>query len=369
MKAVLHIGTEKTGSTSIQRLLRRNRAALRDRGYLTAPSLGGGSQIGLGVVALADAPLRKVHRKLGLSSAEEVAEYRRRLSRRLRSLTKEESATLLLTCEQLSFLVDDEGKVQRLVSWLAECDVEVSVLVYLRRQDGLLASSYQQEVKSGYRAPFRVPPEDIAGETSKYDYWSMLQRWASVLGPERVTPRIFDRESLVGGDVVIDYLEQVGIHDRDGLEMPDVYNPSMSADAVEFLRLMNHYLPDRSSGPNSERGNVSYLLRENAHDGPPLRLDPEDARRFLDRFQSGNRRVASEFFGRDDEVLFPDPAEHPREEDPHPLTLERAAELAARLWLAKQAEVSELRRHVKLGEAHTEGTADYSSDEGSEVAD
>jgi len=39
-KIILHIGTEKTGTTSIQEFLNLNRVALRDKGFL-APNSGG----------------------------------------------------------------------------------------------------------------------------------------------------------------------------------------------------------------------------------------------------------------------------------------------------------------------------------------
>ena len=76
MRAILHIGTEKTGSSSIQSLLRKNRSALRRQGYQTSRELGRPSQIALAVAALPTDVRWRVHRRLSLDTDEDVRAYR-----------------------------------------------------------------------------------------------------------------------------------------------------------------------------------------------------------------------------------------------------------------------------------------------------
>jgi hypothetical protein len=353
VKAIVHIGTEKTGSTSIQRMLRANVDPLKSRGFLTAPFLGPLSHIGLAVVALPDEPVLRWHRRVGVSSPDDVPDFRRRASRRLRRMHRHEGSTLLLSCEQLSHLANDEAKVDRLANWLTELGFEPEVLVYLRRQDRFLESSHQQKVKAGATDPLHLPPEESAGRGSVYDYWSMLNRWSRVFGVDAVRPRVFDRSTLVRGDVVLDYLACIGVDDPDAIDVPKQFNPSLSADAAEFLRLMNRHVPARGSG-RIGRGNLSLLLREMAHDDPPLRLPSADAEEFVARFRDGNRLIALQYLGTPGDLF---PAIEPREpEHSQPvLSLDRAVELASNLWVEKQIELTRLRRTQKEGKRRPDG--------------
>jgi hypothetical protein len=333
MQAVLHIGTEKTGSTSIQSLLRGNRRALRRHGFATSKQLGARSQIALAVVALPDDTRWRAHRVLRLDTAEDVRRFRDERRAAVERELAGREGTLLLSCEQLSKLPPDPGNVRRLTDWLDGLVSEVRVLVYLRRQDSLLVSLYSQALKSGRTAPLSVPDETAAGPGSKFDYASSLVRWAEVVGEQNVTARVFERTALVGGDVIEDYLDVIGMDGAD-LALPDRKNPRLDAHGAEYLRLFNRYVPDRSSGPDPARGDVSPAVTMAAHTGPPIALDPEDARRFVQRFAEGNAQVARRFCRRPDGRLFSE--EFVSRPDEQPLTVQRAVEIGASLWSHKQ---------------------------------
>lgn len=340
MRAVVHIGTEKTGSTSIQSLLRGNRRALGRHGFATSRQLGARSQIALAVVALPDDTRWRAHRVLGLETAEDVQRFRDDRRAALERELAGRAGTLLLSCEQLSKLPPDPANVRRLTDWLDGLVSEVRVLVYLRRQDSLLVSLYSQALKSGRTAPLSVPDEMAAGPGSKFDYAATLSRWADVVGEQNVSARVFERSALVGGDVIDDYLDVIGMDGAD-LTLPDRKNPRLDAHGAEYLRLFNRHVPDRSSGPDPARGDVSPAVTMAAHAGPPIALDPEQARGFVERFAAGNAQVARRFCGRPDGRLFSEEFVSPP--DQQPLTVERAVEIGAALWSHKQQQYLDAR--------------------------
>lgn len=357
MRAILHIGTEKTGSSSIQSLLRKNRSALRRQGYQTSRELGRPSQIALAVAALPTDVRWRVHRRLSLDTDEDVRAYR--VDRRS-ALEKElagRDGTLLLSCEQLSKLPDEQSVV-RLTEWLSCVVSQVTALVYVRRQDSFLVSLYSQALKSGRTAPLDVPDEVVAGAGSKFDYWSLVSRWANVLGPDRVVVRVFERDALVGGDVVKDYLDVVGMHPEVDLAMPSRRNPRLDATGAEFLRLLNHHIPSRSHGRDALRGDVSPTVTRAAQDGPPLAMDPAEGRAFVARFAAGNSKVARRYLGRPDGRLFSD--EFPRgQSEGQMLSVERAAEISAAMWMHKQQQYTDVLRRLRQDD---DGQGDHDRD-------
>jgi hypothetical protein len=226
--------------------------------------------------------------------------------------------------------------------------------VYLRRQDSMLVALYSQELKSGRTAPLEVPGLDKAGPGSKYDYLAMIDRWSQVVGADRVQPRVFERGQLVGGDVVEDYLDAVGLVPSDEFDYPDERNRSLDAAGMEFLRLFNQHVPDRRLGPNAVRGDIASLLTARAEQGRRMALPVQDARAFVDRFAAGNAVIARGFLHRADGVLFWDGFADGGDAAP-PLTVERAVEIAAGLWVEKQSQLLSLQRRVDAPRSRRKG--------------
>lgn len=252
--------------------------------------------------------------------------------------------TLLLSCEQLSKLPDEQS-IERLTGWLSSVASHITALVYLRRQDSLLVSLYSQALKSGRTAPLDVPDVTVAGAGSKFDYWSLVSRWANVLGADRVVVRVFERDALIGGDVVRDYLDVIGVGSGVDLAMPKRRNPRLDADGAEFLRLLNQHIPDRSHGRHALRGDISPAVTRAARSGPSLGMDPADAQSFVARFAEGNSLVARRYLGRSDGRLFSEEYPGSRAESQQ-LSVDRAVELAAAIWLHKQQQYTDVVRRL-----------------------
>lgn len=349
MRFCVHIGTAKTGTTSIQRFLRRNSARLRARGMATSRTLGDRSQVALAVMALPDQPLLRLHRRLGLDTPRQVEQYRAHHTAALRDeLDDVTSETVLLSCEQLSWLPDTDEKVQRFAEWTRGFTDEVDIVVYLRRQESMLLAHYSQQLRNGYTGMFEVPSPSATGPGSRYDYLSLLRRWEGAFGREALTVRVFERAQLVAGDVIDDYLTVLGLPLDAGWRRPARQNRSLDGDGMEFLRLVNRHIPDRSAGREPLRVNLAPLVEKVAADGPRMTLPAEQSAQFMARFEADNAIIAREYLGREDGRLF-DSTVPDAGGQRSSLTVERAVEIAASLWIAKQSEVVELRHQLGMG--------------------
>lgn len=375
MRAIVHIGTAKTGTTSIQRFLRDNRALLGERGYVVPAAMGEDRHDALAVMGLDPQPVMRVHRRVGIHDAGDLPGYVARTSEAMRAAVTDAppGSTMILTSEDLSTLLVRQEQVARFVAWLHSCGITgIEVLVYLRRQDAMQIAAYSTSIKAGGSAPFTFPAGDTAaGPSSRMNYAALLDRWSDAVDPGVVAARLFQRSDLVEGDVVHDFLHAIGLTETEALRFPRAANTSLDATALEYLRLINRHVPVRIGGRrNPLRGRLAPNLGRVPVPGQPHRPDPAAARAFLARFDQSNADVARRYFGRADGVLF-DTSDLDRAlsgsvvaEVVEPgLTVEKAVELAAHMWIAQRKQIDALRRTLRLEEESGDRDLDDESDD------
>lgn len=332
MVLYLHIGTEKTGSTSIQRFFAANRERLAANGILYPSAPGRANHLALAGLAHKK-PGGEIWRKLKIESEDDYKSFRAELRSNLAAeLASHAGEKTILSNEHCSSRLKSTAEIEDLRLFLSEFFDDIRVVVYLRRQDDFFVSTYSTAIKTGHTEPLALPqPHKLA---NRYDYWDLLSRWAAVFGRERLICRKFERESLAGGDVVRDALAAMGIAEREDYErMPDA-NKSLDAASLEFLRLMNtHCGPDR-------RARKIIATLERLSDGPLIDLTEEGRRELMENVRNSNACVAREYFGgelehSDDPLFRPRSDLRPRVSN-QVLSTDKAVAIATAL-LAEQA--------------------------------
>ena len=292
---VLHIGSDKTGTTSIQQLLRRNRKALADRGILYPRSPGKVRHSALGLFARPDDVLVKSRDWLRGEIAEPPV-FRRRLRRRLAREVADSGANRVVLSDEALYRMSTDA-IARLGGLVTAVGGRVRVLVYLRRQDDHLVSRYQQAVKVG-----QVEPLDVWAErdfSAMYDYEAMLRRWQETLAPADVVVRTFERRRFADGSLEQDFLDAAGLDVRVAdLRSVDVRNESLGVEAVEVLRILNIHRIRNLGLDTWQITNREHVRRlRDAEAGPQLTLPEADLERFMAQWADSNRRVAVERLG------------------------------------------------------------------------
>jgi hypothetical protein len=295
LDVVLHIGTGKTGTSSIQYFMRRNRARLGQLGLLYPKAPGQTRHARLGLFIQPDEALagRPAWRRQGASSP---AAFRRRFRRRLlREIDQSGLSRVLFSDEAL--YGSSEQALRQLRHFTDEIAGSLRVVVYLRRQDDHLVSQYQQLVKVGET---RRLVERAQAEPAKfYDYDARLQMWARLLEPTALAVRTFERESFVDGSLYQDFLQAAGVDGRaDELQHVESRNESLDAESVELLRLLNVLRsenPDAATLVSVDRALVRRLAATST--GPTLTMPTPSLDEFMGRWEDSNRRVARGFLG------------------------------------------------------------------------
>lgn len=300
---ILHVGMGKTGTTTIQAWLRRNRARLLDHGVLVPTSPGRRRHTRLGLAVLPDA----THQPLDWRKQQEdsPAELRPVVERELREEIETTGAPrLLLTDEALCGIGEESvADLRRLLTPLTS---SVRVVIYLRRQDEHLGSRYQQIVKAGLPVGRLDERAAAAVDTPLYDYAARLRAWHDVFDPDALVVRRFERARFPGGSLLEDFVDaaDLGVNLADFTPAP-TRNESLDADSVEFLRLLNRLRAEHGDAVADlpRPRDVVRRLGE-ASDGPVLELSDEARARFLDRWADTNSEVARAYFPDGPDTLF-----------------------------------------------------------------
>lgn len=235
----LHIGLEKTGTTSLQIFLKANESALRKSGFSylcddAKPYFQDTGHFPVAASFFPECPDFVVPAKFR-PSTEVLGELSRDVQRC--------DQHVILSCEHFSSRLRDESALQAIREALPNRSVKV--VCYLRRQDDFALAAYSTAVLSGRRRPFRVA--QVATKHRYYNFHETLQLWSSVFGSDNILVREFDRKRFADGDIRRDFLGLLGI-DEAGFEFGKDENMSLDARQVEALRLVNYFLPRYDEG-------------------------------------------------------------------------------------------------------------------------
>ncbi len=304
---VLHIGSGKTGTSSLQSFLALNRQPLADAGWLypQSPENRRHRHARLGFFVQPDHQL--LANPVWLAYGQSPEEFRHALHQGLQAEVEGADLPGIVLSDEALYGAPEES-LRRFRSFTDDLATRTRVLVYLRRQDDHLISRYQQVVKVGEtrRLADRTGEVDFS---STYDYRSRLDLWRRVMEPSDFVVRRFETESFTDGSLYQDFLTAAGI-DLEARDLPDVerQNESLDAEAVELLRLLNIVRVQHEGATSGRINNRRFVIKLAADSSGPVLTLPEpvlDA--FMARWAASNAAVAKEFLDEPDGVLFRTP--------------------------------------------------------------
>ena len=227
----LHIGTEKTGSTSIQTFLAQNRAALLSRGWIYPQSAGALKHSSLIAFSLDDDRIDSTRLRLGIGKRIALEGFRRELLNSLKTdLAASGAATAVFSSELLSTRLRRPSEIGRLKALCDALAGHTRVIVYIRNQADFLVSRYTNVIWEGGTAEF-----DFRARIAIADYELLLDRWTNIFGKENVIVRRFEPTDFPGNNVILDFAQAIGLS-TGGLREPERSNPSLDAESLAAAR-------------------------------------------------------------------------------------------------------------------------------------
>lgn len=297
MKCILHIGTEKTGTTTLQKWLYENRPALLESGIGLLDCLGAPNNRRLAAYftpGFEDDYFVARNITTPEERAAHFGDFHADFEREISAL-RASASTIVISCEQLSSRLVDIAQVDDLMQLLARhCD-DVAVCCYFRPQDELRRSHYSTVVRNFYTESIESYHRDIPEDDSYYNYYLMISRWAQVFGRRRIFARQYGREVMIDGDIRHDFAQTMlgsEVASRLRYDQADA-NVRLSTLQARAMRAVNEVVDRRKHAPL--HANLARVIGncERMKDLP----SPRDAHgeALMHLFAADNERLFQEF--------------------------------------------------------------------------
>lgn len=302
----LHIGTEKTGTTTLQSFLSKNRDALYKQGIIYPKSPGFFNHRDLATCCLDNSHIDDAILNKGLTDPAKKEKWCSELIRKFHDEMIDlphSHDTVIISSEHFHSRLISPNEIQKLHQILNSFFDKIKIIVYLRRQDELAIGLYSTIIKFGGN-PFKLFPEKEAA-SSYYDYQLLLQNWSNVFGKKAIKPIIYKKNRLISGSIIEDFSNQLSL-DTKNLVIPENQNLTLSNDALEVLKIFNQKIPWNTDQQFLILHNriVEFLEKHCSHTNALRLAARSEAMAFYRLFESSNAAVARDWF--DGQSLFDD---------------------------------------------------------------
>lgn len=236
---IIHVGTHKTGTSSIQSSL----YACRNKMLSHYFDFGEPNHSHVMASIFLDDPYSyHFHRKLDRSKFfvdDYIASWKSELSLQIKNSEKEK---FIISAEDLCVLKKEE--LSRMKVFLEKFFLSVNVICYLRPPVSYMQSYFQQRLKGGVI--------DLEPEKLYPNYRRIVDKFFGVFGEKKCEFIKFSPECLVGGDVVVDFMHRIG--DKGDVKSLKV-NESMSAEATALLFIYRNFNDSQGVGVSAAENN------------------------------------------------------------------------------------------------------------------
>lgn len=286
-KLYLHIGTHKTGTTEIQQSLMFAKKNLANEKIIYVPYFPSSFE------------MMRIN-CLDSNMIAQCVDY-------LQEQTKGYSSQyrFIMSFEGFSGDLEQGYKNSRFVAQTlkeATCEFEVSVIVYLRRQDTFLESAYTQLIHQGESFSFSEFRNNY--DFSSFNWLDLLNNYSEFFGKKNIILKRYDKKYLPYKKSLIENFSNIiGAESLKELELKESFNIGYDRPALEIARLCNPYLEQdekkilrrilQSSGIKSPFNNYGYFTAD-------------ERQKFLEGYKDSNAEINREYFNDTLDSLFPD---------------------------------------------------------------
>lgn len=292
-RCILHIGSPKTATSSIQTMLKTNRRRFLKHGILVPESGQGESGAHRALAyALAGVPLDP--------NADVEQDF-------LREVRDSAADCVLLSSEFMWPLLGVPAQGRRLLECLRSLDLDIALLLYVRNQPQYLNSSYVQQVKTFHCADeFSGFAGRARRKESKYAY----SQWIDFSAKHGVglVARPFSEPVRTSG-VTQDFLSTIGLSSSDGFDVAVERNVSDGPFSVEVARTVLRRIggPKKLARPQLDKCRSvvrSELGRRRIDDGRYCGLTTSLAAEIEQQYDEDNSRFAQFAWGKPWHAIF-----------------------------------------------------------------
>lgn len=224
----LHIGTMKTGTTTIQDFLWINRELLAERYGILYPK------------SIKNFEYLNDHNPITDYFFDENNSF---ISQPLKDFRKEivEYDRCIISSENIQWKFCDELILKKFRNFLLDCGfTQIRVIVYLRNPADLFVSMCSQDLKDGEKhQTFTKNIQDNPKMMRLCDYRRTLMEYESVFSKENIIVRLFDIKEFKNGNLIEDFLWCLKIPYENTFVLPQPQNATLDLLGMRVLEKLN----------------------------------------------------------------------------------------------------------------------------------
>ncbi|WP_297417337.1 hypothetical protein [Clostridium sp.] len=301
----LHIGSNKTGSSALQAFFYENSIILEKKGIYYPPQSGYWNKefkisSGNAVYLLDDCDQYPLGEK-GINKINSIF-----------SLT-EKYSKILLSSEWLWSIND---KTTFFNNFKKE-NIEIVVIVYLRRQDEYLESAINQKVKvTKYNKTVTYPEclnqsKQSGAPLEELDYYKELEKIKLAIGVSNIIVRPYEKLQFKNNNIFSDFLSIFNLELTDDFILPPpIVNPRLNRDFMEIKRICNSLPIDNNTLVNvfhEPLMKLSTNTESSLNEFEYSLFSYEEKLDIINKYDDSNQKIAREYLGRMNGKLFIDP--------------------------------------------------------------
>jgi hypothetical protein len=332
MKITLHVGMGKTGTTSIQTFLEKNRQKLLDNKVFYTKNL---DNIGIGGFSTDFADK--------IENLDEVIVHLNQF------LKKEGIEHFIWSLESL--FTSKKETIKRIKNGLSYSSIEI--IIFVRRQDHWFESAFYQWgwKHKTYTGTYLIEfDEFFRTKIQLGNYYNWIRNWDDLFGKENIKIQPLEKEQIPNG--LIDCFCSLAQLDTTKLDTEEI---------VEYQN-MGHYFNQMIGIHNATNEEMIYngrLIRmfeevsklsvQNKKYADCQLISPQKRIEIIERFEKGNNEIAKHYLGRENGILFYEkpPAIDDEWKEYEPLDLNNSLPILIDLLLKQNNEIEGLKRRIR----------------------
>ena len=312
MKAIVHIGTEKTGTSSLQSYLYLNRQQLKNAGFHFIQSAGKLNNWLLPAFCSTNAAFNDLFMGEGVRTPEEKLLFKQKFIKKFEKEIQSLPAkihTCIISSEHFHSRIRSEAEMDNVYNLLSSCFDEIKIVCYLREQIDACTSYYSTHLKSGGTDSLLAFFQRCKPSNYYFNYYEMLTNWERCFGLESLDISLFAQDRLLNGDLLDDFTAKIDASLVGALDKSVVIeNESLRPFGQALARAINIAFP--VSSERSEVSDMRVRCKKPVIDrlsGKGQQLGLEVRKLIYESFIESNKRLQQKFFPKI-EVVFPPPA-------------------------------------------------------------
>mgnify|MGYP001409317521 CR=1 FL=1 len=217
LKLILHIGTEKTGTTHLQNLMVSNENILKKEGIHLLACAGIGNNRKLPSYCLENGNFDEYLRSINVTNEQIKDEFDLNLEKDLESEINSLDGninTVVISSEHFHSRVQTTPEIQKGYNLFKKYFGQIELVCYLREQASVCQSSYSTSIRSGSTTPLNEYMSWCNTSNSYFDYLSFISKWKEVYIEENLNINVYEKSRFLNQDLVVDFFSKL----KPGLE-------------------------------------------------------------------------------------------------------------------------------------------------------